>query len=79
MHEGELQQAPDLNIIESTLETKLRNRFLPPAYLMHLEIVLHDEWYNILLQTVQNLYEFMPRTVAPLKEKCGPTSYCSVL
>jgi hypothetical protein len=63
-HEGELQhlpwpaRSPDLNIIEplwSVLETIVRNRFPCPTTLKQLEDVLQDEWYKILLETVQNL------------------------
>jgi hypothetical protein len=77
-HEGELQhlpwpaQSPDLNINEplwSVFEVRLRNRFPPPTFLKQLEDVLHDEWYKILLQTVQNLYESIPRTVVVMKAK----------
>jgi hypothetical protein len=82
-HEGELQhlpwpaQSPDLNIIQqlrSVLETGVRNRFPPPVSLKQLEDVLQEEWYKIPLETVQNLYESIPRTVAVLKtKKGGPT------
>jgi hypothetical protein len=84
-HEGELQhfpwpaQSPDFNINEplwSVSETRVRNKFPPPTFLKHLEDVLHDEWYKILLQTVQNLYESIPkRTAAVLKANDGPTPY----
>jgi hypothetical protein len=68
-HEGELQHlpwsaySPDLNIIEplcSVLETRVRNRFPPPTTLKQLD-VLQKEWYKIPLETVQNLYESIPR------------------
>jgi hypothetical protein len=64
-HEGELQhlpwpaQSPELNIWP-VFETTLRNRFPPPTFLKQLEDVLHEEWYKILLQTIQNLYESIP-------------------
>jgi hypothetical protein len=63
-HESELQhlswptQSPDLNIIEplwSVLETRARNRFPPPTSLKQFEDDLQEEWYEILLETVQNL------------------------
>jgi hypothetical protein len=69
-HEAELQHLPlpahlpDLNIIEplwSVLETRARNRFPPPTSLRQLEDVLQEEWYKILLETVQNLYMSIPR------------------
>jgi hypothetical protein len=84
-HEGELQhllclvQSLHLKIIEpfwSVLETKVRNRFPPPISLKQLKDVLQEEWYTILMETVQNLYESIPRrTVAVLKAKDCPTSY----
>jgi hypothetical protein len=39
----------------------------------HLEDVLQEEWYKISLETVQNLYESIPRTAAVLKAEGGPT------
>jgi hypothetical protein len=65
-----------LNITEplwSVLKTRVRNRFPPPTSLKQLEDVLQDEWYEIPLETVQNLYESIPRrTAVVLKMKCGP-------
>jgi hypothetical protein len=58
------------------LETGVRNRFSLPTSLKQLEDVLQEEWYKILLETVPNLYESIPRRiVAVLKAKGGPTSY----
>jgi hypothetical protein len=84
-HEGERQHLPwpaqssDLNIIEqfwSALNIRVGNRFPPPTSLKQLEDVFQEEWYKILLQTVQNLYESIPRrTAAVLKAKDGPTPY----
>jgi hypothetical protein len=84
-HEGELQHFPwpaqsqSLNITEalwSVLETRLRNRFPPPTSLKQLENVLHEEWCKIPPETVQNLYESIPRrTAAVLKAKGCPTPY----
>jgi hypothetical protein len=74
--DGELQhlpwpaQSPDLNITEplwSVLKTRVRNRFPPPTSLKQLEDVIQGEWYKIPLETVQNLYESIPRNVAVLK------------
>jgi hypothetical protein len=49
----------------------MRNRFPPPTFLKQLEdVLLQEEWYKIQLETVQKLYEFIPRmTAAVLKEK----------
>jgi hypothetical protein len=54
----------------------VRNRFTPPKSLKHLEDVLHKEGYKIALQTVQNLYESIPRRTADiLKAKGASTPY----
>jgi hypothetical protein len=84
-HEGELQHlpwqahSPDLKIIEplwSVLETRVRNSFPAPTSLKKLEDVLQEEGYEIPLDTVQNLYDSIPRRIADiLKEKGGPTPY----
>jgi hypothetical protein len=83
-HEGELQhlprpaQSPDL-IIEpllSVLQTRVKNRFLPPTSLKQREDVLQEEWYKILLETVRNSYESIQRRIAAvLKTKGGPTPH----
>jgi hypothetical protein len=36
---------------------------------------LHEKWYTILPETVQNFYESITRVVAELKIKGGPTPY----
>jgi hypothetical protein len=54
----------------------MRNIFPPPTSLKQLEDVLQEEWYKIPLESVQNLYESIPRrTAAVLKTKGGPTPY----
>jgi hypothetical protein len=54
----------------------VKNRSPPPTSLKQLENVLHEEWYKIPLETVQNLYKSIPRrTAAVLKAKVGPTPY----
>jgi hypothetical protein len=54
----------------------VRNRFPTPGSVKHLEDVLQEEWYKILLETVQNLYKSIPRrTAAVLKAQGGPTPY----
>jgi hypothetical protein len=58
------------------LEIRVRNRFPPPISLKQLKDVLQAEWYKIPLETVQNLYESIPRrNVAVLKAKCGSSAY----
>jgi hypothetical protein len=42
----------------------VKNKFPPPTSLQQLEDVLREEWYKILLETVQNLYESIPRRTA---------------
>jgi hypothetical protein len=56
----------------------VRNRFPPPTSLKQLEDVLQEEWYKIPIETAQNLYKSIPRTVAVLKAKGGPTPYWHV-
>lgn len=84
-HEDEYKHLPwpaqsaDLNIIEplwSFLERSIRNRYPPPASLPELSQYLHEEWYNIPLNTIQHLYESIPRRIqAVLHAKGGPTPY----
>jgi hypothetical protein len=66
-----------LNIIEtlwSLFETRMRNRLPPLITLKKLEDVLEEVWYNIPIETVQNLYESIPiRTAAVLKAEGGRT------
>jgi hypothetical protein len=84
-HEGELQHipypahSPDMIIIEpfwSVLETRIRNRLLPPISVKQFEDVLPEEWHKISLKTVQNLYKSIQvRITAVLKAKGGQTPY----
>jgi hypothetical protein len=54
----------------------VKNRFPPPTSLQQLEDVLQEEWYKIMLETVQNLYKSVPRwTAAVLKAKVGPAPH----
>jgi hypothetical protein len=53
----------------------VRNRFPPPIFLMQLEDVLHEEWYKILLETVQKMYQSIPRRIATIlkaKDESAP-------
>jgi hypothetical protein len=63
-------------MVEKNSYTRVRNRFPPPTSLKQLEDVLQEEWYKILLETVQNLQEpirKMPAAVS--KAESGPTPY----
>jgi hypothetical protein len=42
----------------------VRNRLAPPASLKQLEDLLQEDMYKIPLETVQNLYESIPRRIA---------------
>jgi hypothetical protein len=42
----------------------VRNRFPPPTCVKQLEDVLQEEWHKIPPETVQNLYESIPRWIA---------------
>jgi hypothetical protein len=54
----------------------MRNRFPPSTSLKQFEDVLKGEWHKIPLETVQNLYESIPRSIAAaLKAKGVPTPY----
>jgi hypothetical protein len=56
--------------------TTVRNRFPPPTSLKQLKGVLQEKWYKIPLETVQNLYESIPRKAeAVFKAKGGPIPY----
>ncbi|GFY28029.1 transposable element Tcb2 transposase [Trichonephila clavipes] len=72
-------QSPDLNIIEPLwgyLENKVRVRFPPPRTLFELETVLHEEWVQIPMNFVQDLYFSIPRRMeAVIQAKGGPTPY----
>jgi len=64
-----LAQSPNLNIIEplwSVVESRVRNRF-PPSSVKQLE----EEWYNIRLETNQNLHESIPRRIQALLQANG--------
>jgi hypothetical protein len=39
----------------------MRNRFQPPITLKQFEDVLQEEWYKIPLETVQSMYEPIPK------------------
>jgi hypothetical protein len=57
---------------------RVRNSFPPPAFPKQLEHVLQEEWYEIPLETAQNVYESIPkRAAAVLKAKVSPAPYYS--
>jgi hypothetical protein len=51
----------------------MRNRFPPPTSVKQPEDVLQEELYKIPPETALNLYESIPRTLAVVKGKGGPT------
>ncbi|PNF34772.1 hypothetical protein B7P43_G03759 [Cryptotermes secundus] len=62
-------QSPNINIIEPlwpVLESNLRVRYPPPSLLTELANVLHEEWYKIPLQIIQDLYLSIPRRLQPV-------------
>jgi hypothetical protein len=53
----------------------VRYRFLLPTSLKQLKDI-QEEWHKILLETFQNLHEYIPRrTAALLKTNVGPVPY----
>jgi hypothetical protein len=48
----------------------MRNRFPPPP-LKQLKNVLEEDWCLILLETVQNMYESIPRRIVEGKRWCN--------
>jgi hypothetical protein len=63
---------PHLNIIGTlwlVMETKTRDTFPHQTSLKIPEDVLQEEWYKIPLDTVQNLFEFIPRIAVVLTTK----------
>jgi hypothetical protein len=62
--------------LEYPVSIRMRSRFPPPSSLSELEDVLHEEWYSIPLQTIQNIYEYIPRRIqAVLQANGGPSLY----
>jgi hypothetical protein len=60
----------------SYLERAVRSRFPPPSSLKQLEDVLHEQQYDIPLETCQNVYESIPRRIqAVLQANVGRTPY----
>jgi hypothetical protein len=60
----------------SVLETRMRDRFPPPTSLKQPEDALQEECHRSRKETVQNLYDSIPRRImAVLKAKGGPTPY----
>jgi hypothetical protein len=46
----------------------VRNRFPPPTSLKQLEDVLQEEWYKIMIESVQNSYKSIPISIAAVLE-----------
>ena len=64
---------PDLIFFEwlwSDLESSVRSRFSLSS-LKQVEIVLHEEWYSIALETIQNLHESIPRRLQAVIQTRG--------
>jgi hypothetical protein len=60
--------------LEYSVPIRMRSRFPPPSSLNELEDVLHEEWYSIPLETIQNIYEYIPRRIqSVLQANGGPT------
>lgn len=58
------------------LEQRVRNRFPPPFLLKQLYEILIEEWDKIPLETIQNLFDSIPRRIkAVLEANGGPTPY----
>jgi hypothetical protein len=53
-----------LKIMRSIFKTIIKYIFPPPSSVKKLEDVHQEEWYKILLETVQNLYESISRRIA---------------
>jgi hypothetical protein len=72
-------QSPDLEVIEplwSVLESTVRSRYPSPSSLKQLKDILHEVWYSIALENIQNLYKSIPRRVQTvLQANGGPTPY----
>ena len=59
--------------LEYPVSIRMRSRFPPPSSLSELEDV-HEEWYSIPLETIQNIYEYIPRRIqSVLQANGGPT------
>ena len=71
-------RSPDFDIVVqpwSVVESVVRSRFPPPS-LKQLRDVLHEEWYSVPLETLQNLHESIPRRIQTvLQANSGPTPY----
>jgi hypothetical protein len=52
----------------------VRNRVPPPTSLKQLEDLLQEEWYKIPLETTQNLYGSIARSIAAVLKAVGGTT-----
>jgi hypothetical protein len=83
-HENALQHLPwpaqslyiyIIKTMWSVLENGVRNRFPPPSFLKQPD-VLHEEWFSIPQETIQNLHESIPsRIQAASLANGGPAPY----
>ena len=67
-------KSPDMNIIEhlwTTLKHCICARAVPPTNAEQLWVAAQEEWDNISLHKVRNLYRSLPRRVAALKAARG--------
>jgi hypothetical protein len=79
-HEDELQhflwpaQSPNSNIMNLSGQFGARSEEqIPTSNISKATSNVREEWYEIPLETVQNMYEsILRRNVTVLKEKCGP-------
>jgi hypothetical protein len=66
-----------LNITEtlwSILDIRVENRFPLLTSVNQLEDVFQEEWYKIPLETVQDLYESIPRKIVAVVNAKGSSS-----
>jgi hypothetical protein len=65
-----------LNYSGQFLRLRVGNRFPPATSVKQLEDVLQEEWYKILLETIQNLFESVPRRIGVVLKAKGIPAPC---